>query len=377
MALRMRTLAGLPGNEERFVNLSCIEVRRRGPLHVRGLSRPRRSRARTCVNPEARGSGSEFNLDPDCSPLGLAGTGVVAPDVRAVIAVLGDGSILRLRLKRLPAAYGGRRAFALAVGRAVAVRRLVEITLGGKRRVLERRIGPGAARCGDDGAVIFAFGAEPEDPRGPLALTVYDEGVQLCATLGSPSRDSYECRYPPIAAEDAWVLARTEGRRKLLAGVVPADVVKAVVELDDGRRVPVDTQANGVYGGRYATSLRFFTLELEAGARITTIRLVDTRGRRTLARWYYEEPAPVGRPQVVVGGPPGLRLRAQRHGDPGGSFPPYLCVSLGGGRCSPGYAGGAAVRASCKPRRLVFWGLLTRGRSAVTLETDAGDLPAG
>lgn len=376
MALSMRTLAGLPGNEERFANLSCIEVRRRGPLRVRGLSYPRRSRARMCVNPEARGSRSEFNLDPDCAPLGLAGTGLVASDVRAVVAVLGDGSTRRLRLRRLPAAYGGRRAFAFALGRAVAVRRLVEITFGGQRRVLEREIGPGAARCGDDGAVVFAFGSEPDDPRGPLALTVYDEGVQLCATLGRPSRDSYECRYPPIAAEDAWILARTEGARKLLAGIVPADVAAAVVELDDGRHVTVDTQADGVYGGRYATSLRFFTLELEAGTRITTIRLVDTSGRRTLARWYYEEPAPVARPHIVVGGPPGLRLRAQRHGDPGGPFPPYLCVSLGGGRCSPGYAGGAAVTASCKPRRLVFWGLLPRGRSAVTLETDAGSVRA-
>jgi hypothetical protein len=371
VAFRARSLAGLPGAEERFVELSCVQVMRRGG---RGGAEPfpSRGRARSCVNPERRRLPVELSFDQDCAPLGIAATGIVSPDVRAVVAVLGDGERRRLPLLRLPAPSEGARAFALAVGPRTAVRRLVALMRGGGHRVVQNGIGPGAVRCVDSGALLAFFGLEPPVPSGPLALTVYDDGVELCATLGRPSEHPYECRYPPVGAEDSWILTREEAGRTFTAGIVPADVVRAVVRLSDGRRIVVDTRADGEYTGRYAGALRFFTLDLGDGARVADVRVVDAAGRRTRAL-YFEAPRPVGRPRLVIGGPRDLRLRAQQYGD---ERYPYLCVTLGGGECSFGFFESVNVRASCAPRRLVFWGLLTKGQRRVTVETSRGDLRA-
>jgi hypothetical protein len=368
-ALRMRQLASLPGQEERFVELSCVEVRRRGSL--RAPTRDfydARSRARTCVNPEVRRSVAELQLDQECSRLGLVATGIVTPEVQAVVAVLGDGSRRPLLLRRVP---GGGHAFALVVGRRVALRRLVGVTRGGGRRLLRDSAGPGVLRCGDSGALVFSYDLRPFLPSGPIALRVYDDGVELCATLGLPTRHPDECSYPPIAPEDAWILTRTEGERKLLAGIVPGDVKTAVVELHGGERITVATGPASGYAGRYAGSLRFFTLELAADATVWRIRVVDTHGRRATVR-YGERPPPAGPRRLVVGGLRGLRLWVELYELSGTGFSPYLCVRLGRSECSFAAAFGPALRVDCSPRRVVLWGLLPRGASGIAVETDRG-----
>jgi hypothetical protein len=371
-AFRVRMLASLPGEIERFVAGTCVDVRRLGRVRDRSLFNPRSGRARACVNPERRG-GEEYGLDQDCE-LGVITTGIVSPDTRAVVAVLGDGSTRRVPLRRLPARLGGGRAFGIALGPRVALRRLVVFGQG-RRRVVQRDVGPGSVRCTADGFVAFFSGLEPAAPHGPTALTVYDDGVQLCATLGRPSDHPDECRYPPIGLEEAWILTRRHGDRKLVAGIVPAAVVEAVVELRGGRRIPVDLAAHGTYAGRYSSAVRLFTLDLSAGDSLEEVHLVDAHGRRSDV-YGYEEPPPLGPRRLVVGGPPGLRLRAQLRGSGREIFDSYLCISLGGGDCSFGYGGSVLVRSDCNPRRLVVWGLLPPGVTGVTVETDRGDFRA-
>jgi hypothetical protein len=295
-------------------------------------------------------------------------TGIVSREVGAVAAVLGDGTRRRLRLRRLPS---GGRAFALVVGRDVALRRLVALKRDGGREVLLSGLGPGRLRCGDSGAVGFAFGWPPPAPTGPMGLTVYDDGVQLCATLGRPAPHPAECRYPPIAPEDAWVLTRTEGDRKLLAGIVPGDITTAIVVLSSGERRVVTTGPQPGYGGRYAGVLRSFTVELPSRAGVRSIRVFDARGRRTTVR--YGELPPAGPPRLVVGGPPALHLWVEPYELSGSPFLPYLCVRLGRSECSFAAAYEPALRVDCSPRRIVLWGLLPRGVSGIALDTDRGE----
>jgi hypothetical protein len=371
-ALRVRFLASLPGQIERFVEASCVDVRRLGRIEQRTIGSPQRSHARACVSPEGRRQ-SAYGFEQDCD-LGAIATGIVPPGTRAVVAVLGDGSTRRVALRRLPAAQGGGRAFGIALGPRVALRRLVVVGKDG-RRVVRRGAGPGSIRCSDEGFVGFFDGSEPAVPHGPAALTVYDDGVLLCATLGRPSAHPDECRYPPFALGDAWILTRSHGGRKLVAGIVPAEVVGAVVELHGGREIPMEPAPDGTYAGRYSSTLRLFTLEVDAEARIEEVQLFDARGRRA-DEYVYEAPPAVGPRRVVVGGPPGLRLRAQWRGSPRELLRSYLCISLGSGECTYGLTLGASVHADCNPRRLVLWGLLPRGRTAVTIETDRGDFRA-
>jgi hypothetical protein len=375
-AFRLRALAPLPGQEERFVDYSCVAVERLGRLRRRGLGYPMRSYARSCMNPESRAR-SEYGLDRQCGSPGVVLTGIVEPDVRRVVAVLGDGRVRHVALRRLPASLGAARAFALVLPRSVAVRRMLVVKRDG-RRVAEGGVGPGATRCGEDGLYAFAFGLQPAAQRGPLALSVYDDGVQLCATLGLPTSRPDECRYPPIDPQDTWILSRTESGRRMIAGIVASDVVKAVATLTDGRRLTLATRPpDAGYTGRYAGAVRFFTLELPEGTGVELIQVVDSRGRRTRALYADAEPIAIGPRRLVVDGPPGLRLRARRERVPGGSpFSTYLCISLGREECSGALAFFAQVRSDCDPRRLVFWGVLSRPFRDVTVETDRGTFHA-
>jgi hypothetical protein len=373
-ALRMRVLASVPGDEERFVRLSCVDVRRRGRISARGLSIPTRNHARACLSREGR-SRSAYAFDQDCALGGIV-TGIVPPRTRAVVAVLGDGRSRRVPLRRLPAIQPRGRAFALVLGPRVALRRLLVLGRDGGREVVTGGMGPGSIRCGLDGVIVaFSRGDEPEAARGPLGLTVYDDGVQLCATLARPTDHPDECRYPPVAPDDAWVLSRTSDGRRLVAAIVPAGVVRATVELRDGRRMRLDTTAIPGYGGRWAGALRVFTLELTRRASIEEIYLFDARGRRTRA-YYFDDPPPFGPRRLVIGGSPGLRLRGQWHGSPREPFGSYLCMTLGPGECSFGSALVSSVRADCAPRRLVVWGLVPRAVRDLAVDTDQGEIPA-
>jgi hypothetical protein len=363
-----RRLVPLPGHEERFVEEHCVEVR---PDHG-----GRRSAVDACVHPDNPRDHDSYSFRQRCERIGYVAVGTVGADVRGVVATLGDGRARRAVLRDLPDAHGDGRAFALVLPRDVAVRRLVAIGRGGVRELIDGAHGPGAVRCGDDGVLIFFSGYKPATPRGPLGFTVYDDGVWLCATLGIPSSRPGECGPPPIQPYESTILSRREGDRALVAAIVPGDITRVVVRLASGRRIPLPT-AEGPYAGLYSGLVRFFTLELRGRQSVQSLRIFDSQGRMhaVLPVGLFDEPVPRGRPRVVVGGPPGLRLRAGWLGAVG-TPREYLCVSLGGGDCGFASPLDTNVRAECRPRRLVLWGLLPRGRTAVTVETDRGDVAA-
>jgi hypothetical protein len=369
-AFRRQTLAPLPGNEERFVLETCVQLRSPRSVIGGGLET-----TRACIHPDDMRARESFALDQRCDRIGITGAGMVASDVRAVVAVLGDGAVRRLPLRALPRGYAERRAFALVLGRRTAVRRIVALIRDGHHRVLQGSIGPARLRCGYSASVLYLFSDEPPTPRGPAALTVYDEGIWICATLGRPTRQPGECRRPPLDAEDAWMMSRRQGGRDFIAGVVPAAVKQAVVQLRSGGRIVVEAQPDQDYNGRYASVLRFFSVSLEPGQSVAAIRLVDSSGRRFTARGFFDEPRGTTPPRVVVPGPLSLRLRANWLGWPG-EPDAWLCLRLGSAECGFSSTFGIQGIADCAPRRLVLWGVLPRGRSSVTIETDRGDVRA-
>jgi hypothetical protein len=370
-----RSLVPVPGNEERFVTEPCVEVWRRGPTRTdRDFGGEDRSLAKACLDADNARDRDAYDVQQHCGRIGIAAVGIVEPEVRAVIAVLGDGRTRRALLTRLPGGYRGGKAFALAVPRNVALRRLVELTETGGRSVLDDGQGPGAIRCGDLGFAAIFYGEEPRPPTGPVALTAYDDGPLICVTLGRPTDSPGECRHPPVDPLYSWILERRAGRSRFVAGVVPADVTRVVVQLANGTRIPVDT-ATSPYTGQYSGRIRFFTVQLPRRARISEFRLYDMLGRRVETLPSGDGFRPAGPGRLVVPGAPGLRLHARRYGSRS-AFDGYLCIRLGGGRCGFGFGDTVNLRAQCDPRRLVLWGLLPGHSSTFTVETDMGAFAA-
>jgi len=218
-------------------------------------------------------------------------------------------------------------------------------------------------------------------PAGPLAFTVYDDGVLLCATLGRRRADGRDCGYPPLDDYDARILTRRSGGRILVAGVVPSQAVTAVVELADGERRRMETTTDGPYSGRYRGLVHFFEIELPGTASVRSIRLLDAQGRRLFFQAGDEDPRVAAGPRRVLPEIQGIGLRARLlrfpafRGD-------YLCVWLGRAGSSDDAGCGfaslniAELTATCSPRRLFLWGLLPRDPGGVTVETDHGPVRA-
>jgi hypothetical protein len=363
-----RTLAGVPGHEERIIDLECIDLDpRRGPPLTE-----------VCANPDFAEEAHLFSSAEACRPIGRAVTGMVTREVRAVTAVLGSGVVRRLRLHRLPARYAGRRAFALALGRRAAVRRLVVLRGDGTRKVLLEGLAPGSLRCGENGTFLYAYADEPSEPRGPLVWTLYDRGVLLCSTLGSP-RPAHDCEYPPLEHFSSIVRDRTLGDRNVLAVVVPRDVARAVVQLRDGRVVRAEATFEGPYAGRYRGLVRFVSLELPDGRRAEKLTLLDEGGGRIASYPLAWEVRPTGRAATLLRPRGGLGLRVVEATYPGGDTS-TACLRLTGSQapdegdeCGFGLPGVDQVVAQCSPRRIVLWGA-QRNLQAVTASTDRGEV---
>lgn len=367
-AFRRRALAPLPGNEERFAEQDCVELR---PERGRPLGE-------VCAHRDFPRQLSAFSEDQACRPVGSVALGLVGPDVRAVRATLGDGRIRGLRLRRLPARYGPRRVFALVLGPQVAVRRIVAVDREGRRETVRAGVPPGVARCGDSGSLIVSYAYHTPKPAGPLAFTVYDDGVLLCATLGRPAPSS-DCGYPPLHDDDARILVRRAGARTLIAGVLPLQAATAVVELVGGERRRLETTTEGPYAGRYRGMVRFFVLDLPGRRTLRSVRVLDDRGRRIHVQPGDLRARALTRPRLLVPGPGGIALRGRLlRIDPSGTD--YPCIWLAGGGqglgCGFPTTGFANLSATCSPRRLFVWGLLRGGSTAVTVETDRGPVRA-
>jgi hypothetical protein len=366
-----RTLAGLPGHEERIIDLECIDLDPR-------LGRPL---AEACANPDFAEEAHVFSSREACRPIGRAVTGMVSQEVRAVTAVLGSGKVRRLRLHRLPPRYAGRRAFALALGRRAALRRLVALRSDGTREVLLDGLAPGSLRCGENGFFVYAIEEERSEPRGPLVWTVYDRGVLLCATLGSP-RPHDDCEYPPLEDFTSIVRERTIGDRNVLAVVVPSDVARAVVRLRDGRVVRAEATFEGPYTGRYRGFVRFVSFELPGGGHAERLTLLDDSGASIASYRLDVEVRPTGRAATLLRPRGGLGLRVVETTYPGddGDDISTACLRLTGAQapeegrdCGFELQGPDRVVAQCAPRRVVLWGA-QRNLEAVTANTDRGEV---
>jgi hypothetical protein len=315
-----------------------------------------------------------------CGRVGSVALGLVKREVASVSAVLGDGRRIRLRLRALPPSFGDRRAFALVLGRWVAIRRLVATDRDGHREVLAEELAPGALRCGENGAFLIGYAERRGKPRGRLGLTVYYDGVLLCATLARPDPAGGDCTYPPIEDYSNRILVRQAAGRTMVAGVLQREAARAVVRLEGGERRSVAV-GDGPYTGRYRGLVRFFALDLPGRRSVVSVRLVDARGRGIITM-----PGPlfgrlVDRSGLLLRGPGGLALRAGRFRF-GFQRGVQVCLALTRqarlGEDSCGFADPEVpdIRAMCSPRRTVVWGILRPGFRGAVIETDNGPVPA-
>jgi hypothetical protein len=221
-------------------------------------------------------------------------------------------------------------------------------------------------------AVLEFLGADEGPARGPLALTVRDEGVLLCTAIGVVRR-SRDCLRPPLTAYDSHVLSRRAERRTVFAGVFPPEVASVELRLVGGgsRRVPTDN--GGSYGGRYRGLVRFMSVALD-GSREAYETLMLDRGGRVIARRPGPDFEPLERAPIAVARARGIRLGAAASL---GGGKRSLCLVIARGRlprdrCISPEIGSLFVRSFCGPPAVVLTGFLRARRASVTVTTDHG-----
>jgi hypothetical protein len=287
--------------------------------------------------------------------------------------VLGDGSHRAAPVRALPAALAvDRRAFAVALDRDTALRRVIALDRAG-RRVANVGFGlaPARLRCHPlPGAgfitVLFGFGitrgVDLTPPPGPPRLLVHDEGVRMCFSIGRFAPDGADCALPPLELSDSRILNQTAGGRTLLAALLPADVAAARVHFSGGAQqvVPTTPTVPG-YTGRYAGAVRFLTLDLAPAQRVVTVDLLDASGAVLLPFPGPNRVAPTPRPTTV--------LRAGGVSVAAGTFG---CVSVAGGACVSSVQGGVRVTAPCAPRRIIVTSRLAPSTSGLDVRVAGG-----
>jgi hypothetical protein len=373
VAYKRRVLASLPGNEERFADTTCVGlVDNSGRRFLGG------ARVEDCRRADHPERVLDFNSDQGCEPVGNATVGFAADTTRRLVAVLGDGRRRRVPIVRLPRRLGGERAFALALDRRTAVRRLVAIDVRGHHRVLAAGVAPGMTDCPSNGGVfvLLTYGFEPpREPTGAVAFQVEDRGALICPSLVGPPRAS-DCIDPPLDDYEGVVLSHAAGSATAVAGVMPAYVAALVLELDGGDKVRLATSFSGPYAGQYAGKLRFFSALLPGHRRVEEVRPIDDHGRRLPER-PGPDFQPVDRPYQVLmrlGG--GYRLGATTFTYDDKRWP---CLQIARGPFSTSFFDCSGfdfldvrVEVPCRPRETLLWGRLPRRAHAVYAETSAG-----
>jgi hypothetical protein len=341
-------LRATPLEPDRLERVACVGVVvPELPLDLTGES---------CVDEGPLPGVVAFNAARGCTTGGIL-SGIADARVRAVTAVLGDGRRRAVGLHPVPGT--DRRAFVHVAGLDTAVRRLDLRNAAGQ--IVARIAGQAPARltCSDgDGGVIGVFGfgglADRRAPAGPLRFGVRDAGARICLTTGDFAPGSDDCRLPPLEPIEGVVLRRTAAGATLVAGVVPAEVQAVRVRLSGGAAPVVATVPDVPgYGGRYAGTVRFFSLLVPAPRRALGADLLGVGGRR-IDRLAGPDFAP-----LAARGPVrryrGLRLAL--------TPPPFpACAFVDDVACVGPEAADVAVVADCAPRRLVMAALL-RGRA--------------
>jgi hypothetical protein len=355
-----RQLASLPGDEERLVTRHCVSL---DAVH---------GDTNTCDVPDFTHP-AEVALSRSCGPIGIEIAGLAAPGVR-MEAVLGDGSRRRLNLRALPRAFDGRRAFALMLSPAVALRQLATIE-GGRRRILIGGLAPGLIDCPDSstGYIFGLYGEFPPFGSQPPALRLHDDGVLLCATLGHPDPENRDCARPPLDPEYSWVLTHVTDDATVFAGIVPPEVGSAEVVVEGGQRQTVPTGADPLYSGRYRDLIRTFAVSIPGGRPPQRVVLYGLDGKRLASIRVYTEPTFEVEPTLLKRTRSGWRLGAGliRFGSPARRF---ACAELVRGEFEPEpfdclFGAGRQLRVACNPRATLLYGWLPRGGRRIDVVT--------
>jgi hypothetical protein len=369
-AFRRPRLRPLPGDEERIVQETCVDVQHSGGP----LSGPS-PEVRICADPDGAFGPWNFEVDTACRGVGLAAVGFAPPTARRLVAVLGDGRRVPVPLRELPARFGDERPFLLVLGPRTALRRLVAFESGGSR-TLVTGIAPGISYCPHSVSSFITslglVGGPRFGPGGP-ALQVRDEGVLLCATIGQPR--AADCWHPPLDEGDSRILWHPTDAGTYAAGVLPQQVASVLLEWHDGERLRVETTIEGPYTGRYRGVVRFFTVSLPGRRLLRRVVLLDAAGRQLLSERIHEPPVYDPGPVVVLQGSGGWRLGAGVLRAPG-SGRRALCLELSPRPLDPEPVGcfgpGPNVQVACRPRGMRMYGRLPKRARTARVETDRG-----
>jgi hypothetical protein len=366
VAFVRRELRATPLEPERTERVACVGL---APPQLGGL------RAETCADEGPLRVAVAPGFDSACRPAGIVVTGVVAPRVARVVAVLGDGRRRAVAVRRLPASLrAAQRAFVLALDRDTALRSLVALD-GAGRRVTSIGFGlaPARLKCNPlPGAFtvgVFAFpgveGSELAPPPGPPRLLVADDGARLCFSIGRFGPDGADCDLPPVALFDTRVLRQTNAGRTLLAGVVPAPVQAVRVRLAGGGAtvVPATPTVPG-YTGRYAGAVHFFALETAGPLRARRVDLLGAGGRQLLSLPGPDQPP--SPPPATVARIRGVRVAVSA------AARTIPCVTVAALPCALAIGHGLQVTALCTPRRLVVTSLLDPTVTALDVQVAGG-----
>lgn len=364
-ARRSSELASTPLEYDRTVKTTCVSIG------------SRRGSSASCIADEDL-TPSNVSIEPACAPSRELAYGLIARRVRRVELTLGDGSVLKLRPRSLPAGLGPGRLVAGRVPRGLAVRSARAIGAGGA--VIGRRtLGypPSGLPCPrDDSGSGFAIGyaeldASAERPvaepvtvaeAGGRALRVADgAGVTLCSGLAKLS-----CGVPPVDATYGYL----ERHGRVISGLLSPDVATVTFQLGDGTAQEAATTTGDAYTGRYAGRVRFVAAQLPAGAEVKVGVPRNAAGARVGRVFVDPLHSGVHRHRFAVG------LEIVDYDYDAGSHVRCLAprgsagvLALVSGLCSYGARAvgtSATAAVTCAPRRVVVYGSL-RGRRRVAL----------
>jgi hypothetical protein len=327
--------------------------------------------------------------------------GFAAPDVTRVDAVLGSGRTVTIRTRELPELGTPLRAVAGVLPRTQAVREAIALDAAGKE-IGRQPLGapPSGRRCagrngtstsvGTGGFDLFDedFAAAPPDGQqvvledGDAQLLARDEGDYLCVDVARLAADKRDCAIPPVEDDFPTILRHATAARTAAGGLVPAGGARVTVEFDGAQ--PVEAAiGEGGYTGTYRGHVRFYLARLAGRHRVTAVRTYDAAGA-LLTSFPGPDFTGFAQPATLRRGP-GYRLFGGRF-DFEVKFPgrpadrtqggcvgldvddlPELCEPLGDFEGHFGWI-------SCKTRRGVLVGRITRNRRGVRLTTAGGQV---
>lgn len=358
-------LAATPLDPARRETAPCYGVR---------VGRELALNSETCADPVSAQPFVANGFAQQCGA-GIVATGITMPQISAVVAERGDGSLARAVRRAIPGDELGRSAFAVVLPETLALRRLRFLDAAGRRvGTLNLSMPPARFWCESIGATFGTFLSFGDLSRGG-PLTVADGPAEtLCVAFGPLDPNHADCALPPLD-RDVWADVRRDGGGWTISGITLPEAATIVVRFADGEVVSTPTvKPIPGYSGRYAGVVPGFSLHRSGTSAPVRLAALDTRGRQ-LVRQSIGPPSsfrprrlmPVRR--VSRGG---ATLEIARVKYPG--QPAYACVALPGTartfpyRCLPASPDAVFAYADCRSRRIV----LVTGRRDITVVDTQG-----